>query len=315
MPEDQGFNGDRWNKEASKLFAKMGWEKIGDSNIDVEGTDGHQHGLDSIFRYKDVSEFVWEGVFIEAKNYSKLSFKTSKLHDWVKSINQKMLETRRSDDLFRKFPKLSEDKVQLRNAILSIWIKDLNGDMEFRKDFVNAMQSVNLSHGRGSPGRINRMFVLENDSILKICSLIDSIKAYTTENHIEENRVNYWYPATKSSLAISSKTLTIQYAFSKFVLVKVRGAVGRVDNNLVLYFGSRNYDDYAILREALSLYQFIDNQVPLTIFNYQDDEEFRKIRSEVEKLFINSESEYPEVQFRTMTKYSGLPGWMQDETR
>lgn len=314
MPEDPSFNGGRWNNEASKLFAKMGWEKIGDSNIDVEGTDGHQHGLDSVFRYEITPGFGWEGIFAEAKYYSKKSFQMGKLQDWIKTINQKMLEIKRSDDFYQRFPTLKEGNTQLRNGILAIWIHDLNGDLGFHEDFRSAMRAVSVPHGRGIPGRINRMFVVGNEAILRICSLIDTLKDYKHEAGLEENNVSFWYPATKTSPAISSKILTIELVFSKFVLAKAKALNTRFgERNLVMYNGPRDYDSYLKLREALLLYQFVDNQVPLTIFNYQDDEDFRKIKPDVEKLY--KAAGYPDVEFRGMTKFAGLPTWMKDETR
>lgn len=314
MPEDPGFNGSRWNNEASKLFSKLGWEKIGDSNIDIEGTDGLQHGLDSIFRYEVTQGLGWEGIFVEAKYYSKKSFTTRKLQDWVKLINQKMLELRRSEDLYQKFPMLKDDRVQLQNGILTIWIRDLNGDEKFYADFKNALREIYVVHGRGIPGRINRLFVIENYHILKLCSIIDTVKDFRYEADLGENEINFWYPATKNSPAISSKSLTIQYVFSKFIFLKAKKlTTNQRDRNIVMYFGSRDFDNYVKLKEALLLYQFFDNQIPLTIFNYQDDENFRKIMPEVEKVYRNTG--YPEVEFRTMTRFDGLPAWMKDKTR
>ena len=69
MPEDQGWNGDRWTEEASALLKRLGWEKIADSNIDIEGTDGLWHGIDALFRYEDGFSSYKQGVFLEAKRY------------------------------------------------------------------------------------------------------------------------------------------------------------------------------------------------------------------------------------------------------
>lgn len=314
MPEDPGFNGNRWMNEASKLLVKMGWDKIGDSNIDVEGSDGHKHGLDSIFRYEVLPESGWEGFFIEAKYYSKNSFNLGKLQDWVKTINQKILDIRRSEDLYRRFPVLKEENVKVRNGMLAIWIHDLNGNDDFSKDFRSAMRSLNTPHGRGLVGRINRLFIFNNQSILKICSLIDTVSGYLNETNIPQSQFNYWYPATKLLPAMSSTTITIEYALSKIVFGKIKNSNSyKGEKNLVFYFGPRDYDSYDKLRNALSLYQFIDNQVPLVIFNYQDDEEFRKIKPDVEKLFHSDG--IPAVELRSMIRYSNLPPWMTDETR
>jgi len=314
MPEDPGFNGGRWNSEASKFFSRMGWEKIGDSNMDFEGTDGHKHGIDSIFRYELTPGLGWEGVFLEAKYYSKNSFQTSKLQDWIKTINQKILEIKRADDFYQRFPRLREGTTLLRNGILTIWFHDLNGDQDFLNELKSSMRSISVPHGRGIPGRINRLFVIENEMILRVCSLVDTLKEYRNEVGLEEGHIKYWYPATKTSPAIASNILSIEAIFSKFIFAKAKAIQTRFgERNLVLYYGTRDFNSYEKLREALLLYQFVDNQVPLTIFNYQDDEDFRKIKSEVEKIFKSAG--FPEVEFRGMNKLAAIPTWMRDETR
>ncbi len=309
MPEDQGVNGDRWTNEASRFLVRLNWEKVADSNIDIPGVDGREHGIDAMFTYKLLPNDESEGVFLEAKNYSKDSFKIGMLQDWVNVINQKILDIKRSEEFYKKYPAFING-VKVRNGLLAIWINDLDNDKAFREKFTKALVSISVPRGR--LGRINRLFILTNDNILRLCSLIDTIGKLKSTDQSQDNEYYFWYPATNRTSAIYSNVLNLEYMYSKFVFVKV-GSKGLrpSDRNVVCYFGARDVQSYSKLRDAMLLYQFVSNNNQLTIYSYQDDKDFRKIKPDVEKLFTDIGSQ--KVDFCEMNAFSRLPGWIKDE--
>lgn len=46
--EDQHYNGDIWNQEIVRLFQKFGWNRIGDFDMDVVGSDNSKMGIDTV---------------------------------------------------------------------------------------------------------------------------------------------------------------------------------------------------------------------------------------------------------------------------
>lgn len=50
MAEKQGKLGDSWNNYANRLVKLLGWEHIGDKNMDLKGSDGEEYGVDSILK-------------------------------------------------------------------------------------------------------------------------------------------------------------------------------------------------------------------------------------------------------------------------
>ena len=51
MAENQGVLGDQWNDYANRLLKLLGWEHIGDKDMDITGSGGETYGIDAIARY------------------------------------------------------------------------------------------------------------------------------------------------------------------------------------------------------------------------------------------------------------------------
>ena len=71
MAEKQGKLGDNWNDYSNRLVQDMGWQHIGDKNMDLKGSDGDEYGVDSILKYKVAGHDVMQTVLLESKRYSK----------------------------------------------------------------------------------------------------------------------------------------------------------------------------------------------------------------------------------------------------
>ena len=52
MAENQGVLGDQWNDYANRLLKLLGWEHIGDKDMDITGSGGETYGIDAIARYE-----------------------------------------------------------------------------------------------------------------------------------------------------------------------------------------------------------------------------------------------------------------------
>lgn len=315
MAEDQGVNGDIWNDEASRLLERIGWIKVADSNIDVPGSSGLSHGIDSIFKYEDgFKPNVDQGVFIEAKRYKTSSFSASKLRDWITRIDFKIRELDNSAEFYDRYPMM--EGLSNSNGLLMLWFPDTINFPSFRAKFREALLSVKTPRTRGV-NKINRLFVLENDNILRLASLMDSVEKWDIRNRSElaDTRLYFHYPSSHLfGYPIQDKRiLSLEYVFSKFVLAKAKEVVdGTIrDVDIVFYFGKLNMHSFYRLREALLAFDMLSVQNSFYLYNYQRSDEFRKIEPEVLKLF---KFEGPhKVVVRSMTRPAELPDWIKDQ--
>jgi hypothetical protein len=314
MPEDQGVNGDRWTDQASRLFKKAGWDKIADSNIDVPGVDGLQHGIDALFCYEDgFSPKMKQGVFLEAKRYAVGSFQKQKLSDWVVKLDEKIRKLRTSQEFLQTYPYIGDAK--LVNGVLAIWFHDLNNHPEFREKFVQYLAEVDVPRGRGSKMINLRLFILDNDKILRLASLLHTVEQWNKDNC--ENSLKFYYPSSArfGNSVQEMSTLNLEYIFSQFILAKAKITKGNnhfevVD--VVFYFGRLDINSFFRLREALLAYDMINQQNSLVIYKYlRESDNFRKIHPDVMKLF---QEKYPkEVSIKDMETFNDLPTWMINE--
>lgn len=316
MPEDQGVNGDRWTDEASRLFRRMGWEKIADSNIDIEGQDGLKHGIDSIFVYEDgFRPDLMQAVFIEAKRYKTTSFSKNKIDEWINVIDKKLREISTSEVFYEQYPKLSGLNINL--GILAIWFHDYEHFPVFRKKLYEYKMLVNVPQGK-TGSAVNRLLLLDNDQILKLASTFDAINEWNEnkKSEITDCSLRFYYPSSVlTGFPIQEiPVLNAEFMFSKFILAKSNEIIdGRVQTaDIVFYYGPVNSLNYFYrLREALLHLDMISNQNNLYLFLYQDDDEFRKIKPEVEKE-LKLEGP-PNIFIKTMNRHSNLPSWIKDQ--
>jgi hypothetical protein len=313
MAEDQGVNGDIWNDQATRLFKRAGWQKIADSNIDLPGADGVRRGIDSLFVYEDgFNPKIKQGVFLEAKRYSVKSFSKSQINDWIITLDSKIRLLRQSQEFLHNYPFFSEST--MTNGLIAIWFHDLKNQAEFKEKFYQLLSEINIPKGRGSKFVNIRLFILENDKILRLASLLDTVDKSIRENG--SNSINFYYPSSArfGNPVQELSVVNLEYMFSQFVLAKskkVRDNIDMETTDIVFYFGRLDINSFFRLREALLAYDMINKQNRLVIYKYHRNDEFRKIQPDVIKLFEDKSPR--EVKIRDMEIFSDLPTWMTNE--
>lgn len=168
MPEDQGVNGTIWNKEATKLLSYLGWNTIGDYDMDVEGQDEKKYGLDTIVRYPTPLKTNEQSVILEAKRYETKNFNKSQLQDWIDRLDKKLIELKNSENFIEKFPELQDCSV-LDTGIIAIWFHDIQNYTNFHPKFIEILKEIKVSNRPRKVG-INKIFVIDNSIMLKLCS-------------------------------------------------------------------------------------------------------------------------------------------------
>lgn len=308
MPEDQGVNGDRWTEQASLLFRKFGWNKVADSNIDIPGVDGLMHGIDSIFKYYDGARLITEGVFLEAKDYETSSFRLAKLKDWVARLDEKIYSLSRSEEFLRDYPAMTDAKA--RNGLLVIWFRDTNNFPPLKEKIIEEMEKIKVPQSR-NPNKENRLFVLMNDDLLRLASLVKVLDGWTINSNDQNGNnpnIHFVYPSVFKNPVQELLSLNIEYLFSKIIFARGKEKDGNgiyKDADILFYFGKHDIDSYVRLRDGMLLYNFLNQNNKLYIYQYVKDINFRKIEADVRALF--EERGYPKVEFRQMDLFSEIP--------
>lgn len=304
MAEDQGVNGDRWTDQALKLLERLGWKHIADCNIDIEGADEKRHGIDSLLAYEDgYKPRQRQGVFLEAKRYKTTSFAISDLSNWILKFDSKINEIKKSEKFLSTYP-LMENTLN-HNGLIVIWFHDTKNYDEFKEKISVAMQSVKISN-RGK-GWMNRVFVLDNRVIYRLISLVAAIKEIEQEN---SQKLFFYYPSSVSGqTVVESDVLNLEYIFSDFIFAKGKSN-SNIETDNVFYFGDLGLPSFYRLKSALITHNAINKNNQLNIFIYdENEEEFRKIRPDIETAF---KEECLEVKMIFMTKIETIPGWMKN---
>ena len=134
MAEKQGKLGDNWNDYANRLVKLLGWDHIGDKNMDLKGNDGEEYGVDSILKYKVAGKDTLQTVILESKRYAKTSIQSNTLFKWVKRLKEKLDGLRNSEELLKEFPEM-DDCSQTNLGVIMLWVHDadesyLNGTFQ-----------------------------------------------------------------------------------------------------------------------------------------------------------------------------------------
>lgn len=301
MPEYQQYKGELWNDRAIRLLELFSWETIGARGIDIGGSDDKKYGIDSFFSFDDPSKDLSESVILEAKSYKTTSMSKTVLEDWIKVLNKKILNLRNSEDLFNMFP-IFKSMATLKTGIIIAWFDDTQNYLTFRGKFQEMLTNINLSSKPLKDTIFNRIFVIDNDIILKLCSLYTSIKDIRNSG----SSFNFYYPSPLIGERAIVKTdiLSIEYIFSKFILAQAKDNGGKL-SNIVFYWGDLNVQSFQLLKSALKLYSFIDRELELIIYKYQRDEvDFYKIEPVIKNSF---ENEGIKFEIREMESYERLP--------
>ena len=313
MPEDQGVNGDRWTEQASKLLKSLGWEKIADSNIDIEGTDGLKHGIDALFRYQDGYSAVKQGFFLEAKRYRTTSFRDDKIQDWVTALNKKIAELKRSSSFNITYPAMSDSNPQ--NGLLMMWFHDITEFPKVKAKIDSAMLSVKVPKAYKAAG--TRLFIISNTDILRLASLVDAKMKWEQERTDNlSGKLQFYYPSSMAEGGATREldSLGIEYIFSKFVVAK---ALERIGNGhrpsyVIFYFGDVvDIRSFISLKSALLLHNIISEEASnIYLYCYNRDDNTRKIAPDIETLFRLTPS--TQFEMKSMNSFADLPDWMND---
>lgn len=281
MPEDQGVNGNFWNDEAAVLLTKLNWKQIGDSNMDIVDEDYIKRGIDRLFQFNDVRKGnALTGVFLEAKRYATTSFQKASLELWIKTLDKKLNKVRNSEGFHETYPLFGN--ASLRTGLIVIWFHDLEAYPAFKSNLYDYLTSVKLS-GYGRNDGSNKIYILHNEDILRIASIINTIETFET---VSKREVNFFYPSSDryNKPADRSKVLSLDYMFSKFILAESLTQEG-IEHKIVFYFGALSVNSFRRLKNALQSFGYIDKKKPLTIYSYQRNDSFRKVKQLVEQEF------------------------------
>lgn len=274
MAENQGVNGDAWNNRAVALLNLLGWDHIGDKNMDLPGSDDKEYGVDALVCYDSPSMNVQQSCIVESKRYSVNSIKTISLRNWVDRLRIKLDALYQSNSLAEEFPRL-EDCCSINMGVIMCWLHDVKDeqyfDIEFSKQLDNAL--INTMPKTMS---YKRIFVLTNPRIVRLCAIAKIV---------EEGSYSFVYPSQiiKDRPLVRSKVLSIEYAMSNIIFAEQ--TVGEKKNSVVFYLGRMNLDNLRILKESLTLYNLIEEDKDLIIYHYDDDETTRTIIPDVRKEF------------------------------
>ena len=299
MAEDSQYKGELWNKRAIKLLNLFSWDMIGDSGMDLEGSDGEKYGIDSLYSFKDPAKDIPESLILEAKSYKTTSFSKSKLQEWIDRLNIKILELRNSEYLIERFP-IFKDISTLKIGLIFIWFDDIENYKEYRQKFLEILSEIKVSSRTFRNGVYNKIYVMDNDLISKLCSL------YTVVREFNENFKFYYPSAFIHERAVQrSAVLSLDYFFSKFILGQLKSSGKRYDTNIVFYWGELDVRSFEMLKSILKSYSFVDQEFKLVIYKYKrDDDEFRKILPQIKKSYENENIEF---DIKDMNSCTELP--------
>ena len=301
MAEDQGVNGTIWNKEANYILSWFGWETIGDIDMDVLGDDEQKYGVDTFLKFESPVKHLPPCVILEAKSYQTSNVSKSIVQDWIDRLDKKLSKLKYSEKAQEKYPALTECAT-LDLGIIAIWFHDLDNYKSFRPKFVEILKSIKTSNRPKQSEGYHRILLLDNAQILKLCSLQNAIAKHNQE---ARSLLQFYYPSflMNDKPIVRSKVLTPEYIFSKVILAESKGQDGKGEN-VVFYFGDLQSSSFAYpLKNLLSKCGFMDKEKKIILYLYNTDNEFRKIKPDIEKVFN-------EVEFtiKFMDNLSDLPG-------
>lgn len=296
--EDQGVNGDIWNKQATELLTRLGWKNIGDHDIDIKGGDKDKYGIDTLMTYVTPLKNRPQSVILEAKRYVTNSFQAGHLQAWIKRLDEKLVALRDSSNLFELFPEL-ENCTTFDVGLLVIWFSNTDDYKEFRPKFLQALEKVNVSWRERKAGS-SSIFVLDNTRITRLCALVKAV------GDLGKN-FKFSYPTAYNNgcLDQDNEVLTVEYMFSDVVIGSV---YNDKEESVVFYFGENNMKSFKMLKNALMRTNVWKKDRPLNLFLYNSDIDIRKIKSNIKDLF----GDIGEINIKFMESNNELPSFLKD---
>lgn len=301
MGEESQYKGELWTKQAIKLLDLFSWNKIGDSGMDLEGYDKeHEYGVDCLYSYKNPAKDIPESIILEAKCYATKNVNNAVIRQWVDRLNTKVTDLRGARELLERHPVL-KDCTELKIGLIFIWFSDFENYKKFQPKFTEMLNNVKPSPKPFKHKTYNKIYVMDNDKISKLCSIHNVIK--------ELDSFNFYYPSPFINDKAVSRTsvLSLEYIFSKFILGKSRSKDNSKEQNIVFYFGDLTTNSFKLLKKALSSLSFIDQEYNLIVYKYQRDEKFRQIKPDIEAFYANDGIKF---EIRDMDSCMELPAFL-----
>lgn len=273
--EDQHYNGDVWNKEAYNLLALFGWNKIGDYDMDISGDDNKKMGIDTIVRFETPLKTRPQLAILEAKRYQTTSFNRTCLQDWIEKLDRKLLKLRNSSEFKEQFPYVEECTVA-DLGIIVIWFSDTENYNNFHYKYLEMLRGISMSSRQRKAG-VNKIYVLDNTFFMKLFALSDIIN-----NEHLNNKIRFLYPSRfiNNEPIAKSMVLTIEYIFSDIIFAEFKTQ----DNHTsyIFYFGQLNLPSLQLVYEAYANTSLYDKTIPVVLYVYNADDEFRKLEPCIE---------------------------------
>lgn len=289
MAERQGKLGDNWNDYANRLVKLLGWEHVGDKNMDLKGSDGEEYGVDSILKYKVAGKDTLQTVLLESKRYAQTSIQAATLPKWIKRLKEKLDGLKNSEELLKEFPELN-DCSHTNLGIIMLWVHDAD-EIYLNGTFQRHLENTIISTG-AKAGYYSRIMVLDNRRIVLLCAMLDALKTY--------DDFDFVYPSgIIDNVAIEhSKVLSVEYMMSNIIIA--RGEKEGKEFSLVFYFGEITEANMTLLTSFLSKYQRIDNKKPLLVYYYDKSDRVLDVVNS-----FKSKDDYKKIlDFKKLAHYS-----------
>lgn len=289
MAEKQGKLGDSWNDCAGRLLKKLGWQHIGDSNMDLTGSDDKEYGVDSIFMYSVAGKSMKQTVILESKRYQHTSINSSTLQNWVKRLKDKLNALRNSESLKAEFKEL-EDCLPVNLGIIMCWVHD--GDETYLNNiFQQYLENTIIATGAKS-GAYSRIMVLDNRRITRLCSMMEELEKFDSYGFV--------YPSgiIDNDVLVEHGVLSVEYMMSDIIIAE--GLKNGKSSSVVFYFGQMTEIAVSSLLECLKVYQRIEDKKPLVI--YYDDKRGNSL--DVVNYFKEIESYKDILDFKSLPHYA-----------
>lgn len=263
MAERQGKLGNSWNDCAGKLLKLLGWELIGDSDIDLKGSDSKEYGVDSILKYTVAGKSIKQVAILESKRYAKASLQSGTLQKWIERLKDKLNALRNSKNMLAEFSTMMEDCLPVNLGIIMVWVHDAD-ESYLNGIFQKHLENIIISTAAKADG-YSRIMVLDNRRIVKLCSMVEALNKYDSYSFV--------YPAgiVDNEIQVLYKVLIVEYMMSDIIIAK--GVKNKKEKSLVFYFGKMTERSVSVLMDCLNVYQRAESTTPLVIYYYDSNDD------------------------------------------
>jgi hypothetical protein len=310
MPEEEPIQGDKWNQSINLFLSALGWQQIGDSNVDIVCSECNQvHGLDSVFIYELGMPQVPQLVFVEAKTRKWKNAYPAEIEDWCETLVKKIQHVPYTPDFKAKFPTIPSN-TSFDTGLIAIWVNDEeNFDPQ---QMTQRLKSVKLTEYRKNPKRI---FVLSNQRILFLCAVIEKIRSMRGAQIFKDVAFNL--PFYGKFRSMTTNTLPLEYIYSKVVFATAQkqyqeksGAINWHRIDIVFYFGAVDYNSLDFLRLIVFRFQLGTQNKDLYFYFARMKDSARSAIAQFER---DLEKEISgDLIIEKLTLPATLPGWVSN---